>query len=294
MIAEASHLRALEARYQREASRRRHSASTRRSRFLPRALGALVVATLLTSGLAGQQPETGFIDRTTEVAGQTYRYQVYIPATYAARESWPVILFLHGAGERGSDGLLQTTVGLGPAVRRNPARYPAIVVFPQVPADSQWSGGPAQAALSALRQTMTEYRGDPARVYLTGLSMGGRGSWYLAYRNPDLFAAVIPICGWATASSFDRPFDPVVPADSGAALPALARRLQRLPIWIFHGEADPVVPVSASREAAAALEAVNADVKYTELLGLGHNSWDAAYGSDELVRWLFAQRRTDR
>jgi predicted peptidase len=234
---------------------------------------------------------TGFLDRAVTVAGVTYRYQVYVPSNYSTAEAWPVILFLHGAGERGSDGLLQTTVGLGPAIRRDPSRYPAIVVFPQVPADSLWAGGPAQMAVAALKQTLAEFRTDPDRAYLTGLSMGGRGTWYVAYRNPELFAAVAPICGWVTGIAFDRAFDPVVPRDSGDALPALARRLRRVPIWIFHGEVDAVVPVSGSREPAAALQAVNADVRYTELLGINHNSWDAAYGSAEFTRWLFAQRR---
>ncbi|MBI2073031.1 MAG: dienelactone hydrolase family protein [Gemmatimonadetes bacterium] len=249
------------------------------------------VAAMPAAPIAAQPVQTGFLDRVITVAGQTYRYQVYVPARYSATEAWPVILFLHGAGERGSDGLLQTTVGLGPAIRRNATRYPAIVVFPQVPADSLWSGIPAQMALAALRQTMADFGTDPARLYLTGLSMGGRGTWYLAYRNPDLFAAVAPICGWVIPVPFDSRFDPVVPVDSGPALPALARRLQRVPIWIFHGEVDRVVPVAGSRDPAAALGAANADVRYTELLGVDHNAWDAAYGSDEFVRWLFAQRR---
>ena len=248
------------------------------------------VVTLLAAPAAAQRQETGFLDRVITAAGRAYRYQVYVPAAYTASEAWPVILFLHGAGERGSDGLLQTSVGLGPAIRRDRARYPAIVVFPQAPADSQWVGVPAQTALAALRQTLAEYRTDPDRIYVTGLSMGGHGVWYVAYRNPDLFAAAVPVCGWVSGA-LDRGFDAVVAADSGAALPALARRLRRLPIWIFHGEVDAVVPVAASREPAAALRAVGSEVRYTELLGLNHNSWDAAYASPEFVGWLFAQRR---
>ncbi|MDH3497687.1 MAG: alpha/beta hydrolase-fold protein [Gemmatimonadota bacterium] len=246
---------------------------------------------LLAGPVAAQRVETGFLDRTVTMAGQRHRYQVYVPAEYSAATTWPVILFLHGAGERGTDGLLQTSVGLAPAIRSAPDRYPAIVVMPQVPPDSLWSGTPAEVALIALRQTMDEFTVDPDRVYLTGLSMGGHGTWYLAYRNPDLFAAVVPICGWIPDVPRFRGSVPVVPADSGPPLPALARRLARTPIWIFHGEMDPVVPVSGSREPAAALKAVSGDVRYTEFLGLGHNSWDATYGSDAFTRWLFAQRR---
>ena len=246
---------------------------------------------LLAGPVSTQHVDTGFLDRTVTVAGHSYRYQVYVPADYLTKATWPVILFLHGAGERGTDGLLQTTVGLGPAIRRAPKRFPALVVLPQAPADSQWVGTSAGMALAALTQTMGEFHVDRDRVYLSGLSMGGHGTWYLAYRHPELFAAVAPICAWVEDFPQSRGSVPVVPPDSGAAMPALARRLAKTPIWIFHGEMDAVVPVGGSREAAAALKAVSADVRYTEYLGLNHNSWDATYASDEFLRWLFAQRR---
>lgn len=246
---------------------------------------------LLAIVLQGPRVETGFLDRNITVAGRSYHYQVYVPADYQSKPSWPAILFLHGAGERGDDGLLQTNVGLAPAIRKNPSRYPAIVVFPQVPRDSQWVGAPADMAVAALQQTMKEFKVDPKRLYLTGLSMGGHGTWYVAYRNPDLFAAVVPICGWVREFGFFKGSVPVVPGDSAAVMPNLVQRLAKTPIWIFHGEVDQVVNVNGSREPAAALKAAGADVRYSELLGLDHNSWDAAYGSDEFVRWLFAQHR---
>ena len=102
--------------------------------------------TLLLTLLAVQRVETGFLDRSITVAGRSYRYQVYVPADYQSKSSWPAILFLHGAGERGDDGLLQTNVGLAPAIRQNPSRYPAIAIFPQVPRDSQWVGAPGDMA----------------------------------------------------------------------------------------------------------------------------------------------------
>ena len=237
--------------------------------------------------------ETGFLDRSVDVGGSSYHYQVYVPYSYTPSQRWPVILFLHGIGERGRDGLLQTQGGLGAAIRQNPSRYPAIVVFPQVPPDSLWVGVPAQAAMAALDKTTREFQTDSDRVYLTGLSMGGNGSWYLAYRNPSRFAALAPICGWVT------PFSPwfhnaqtVVPGDSTSPFEALARRLSRVPIWIFHGEEDNAVPVSQSRQAAAALSSVGAAVQFTELQGIGHNAWDAAYGSTKFSTWLFQQRRS--
>src|SRR5438045_7171976 len=238
-----------------------------------------------------QQVQTGFLDRSITVSGKSYHYQGYVPAGYASKPTWPAILFLHGAGERGDDGLLQTNVGLAPAIRQNPSRYPAIVVFPQVPRDSQWVGTPADMAVTALQQTMREFHVDPTRVYLTGLSMGGHGTWYIAYRHPEMFAAVVPICGWLREVALFRGSVPVIPGDRAQVMTWLAQRLGKVPIWIFHGEVDQVVNVNGSREPAAALKAAGADVRYTELLGLNHNAWDAAYGSDEFVKWLFAQQR---
>ena len=241
--------------------------------------------------IATMQVQTGFLDRTVTVAGTAFHYQVYVPADYASKPTWPAILFLHGAGERGSDGLLQTSVGLAPAIRQNPSRYPAIVVFPQVPLDSLWVGMPADMAVAALQQTMREFHVDPKRVYLTGLSMGGNGTWYIAYRHPELFAAVVPICGWIRDFPQFHGSQPVVPGDSAQIMPLLVQKLGKTPIWIFHGEVDQVVNVNGSREPAAALKAAGADVRYTEMLGLNHSAWDAAYGSDEFVKWLFAQQR---
>ena len=253
-------------------------------------LAAIAVITLPWHEASAQRVETGFLNRVATVGDRSFRYQVYVPADYASRTDWPVILALHGAGERGSDGMLQTTVGLAPAVRKEPNRYPAIIVFPQVPTDSAWAGGPADAAMMALRQTMSEYRVDADRVYLTGLSMGGRGSWYVAYRNPGVFAAVAPICAWITPTPRLSAL-PVVPTDSGPPFAALARQLRDVPIWIFHGEMDRVVPVIGSREPAAAFKEAGSKARYTEYLGTDHNSWDPTYASKEFTDWLFAQRR---
>jgi len=236
--------------------------------------------------------ETGFLDRYVDVEGSSYHYQVYVPLSYKATERWPVILFLHGMGEQGRDGLLQTQVGLAAAIRQHSSRYPAIVIFPQAPEDSLWVGTTARMAMAALSKTMEEFQTDAGRVYLTGLSMGGNGTWYLAYRNPALFAAVVPVCGWVTP--FKRQYqisETVVPASEKAPFEVLATRLARVPIWIFHGEADVSVPVDESRQAAAALTAAGAAVKYTELPGVGHNSWDAAYGSLKFTTCLFQQKQ---
>ena len=232
--------------------------------------------------------QTGFLDRHIVLAGARYPYQVYVPRDYDAAKPWPVVLFLHGAGERGSDGLLQTEVGIGTAIRRNPERFPAIVVLPQAPRDTLWIGAPADAALAALDHACDEFSVDEDRVYLTGLSMGGHGSWLLGYHRADRFAAMLVICGFVG----DRPNRPsVVPSGDGTPYERLAARVKDVPIWIVHGEADSAVSVVESRRMSDALRAVGADVHYTELPGTNHDSWTAAYGSESIVGWLFAQRR---
>ena len=260
-----------------------------------RVIRMTVLLVLLGRALQSQTspPQTGFLDRRVTLAGRSYHYQVFVPFSYSPAQRWPIILFLHGAGERGEDGLLPTQVGLGAAVRKNPGRFPAIIVFPQAPADSLWAGTSAQMAIAALDQTGREFQIDSDRVYLTGLSMGGYGVWYLAYRFPSRFAALVPICGFATVfPAAARLFTPIVPADSGAPYDALARQLRRVPTWIVHGEIDQVVPVEQSRQAAAAFKAAGAPVQYFEVPGTNHDVWDAAYSSPTLITWLFAQHRS--
>jgi predicted esterase/predicted DNA-binding protein (MmcQ/YjbR family) len=240
---------------------------------------------------AGAAAKAGLLARVVDVDGTAYGYRVQLPAGYTPDTAWPVILFLHGSGERGDDGVSQTAVGLGPAARAHPERFPTIIVYPQAPLESRWSGAPARAAMAALRQAMTEFRADPDRVYLTGLSMGGNGAWRLAYEHPGRFAALVPICGWVGAAPVLPGAEAAVPAEDGDPFEALAERLAPVPVWIFHGEEDPAVPVEESRRAAAALEAAGGNVRYTELPGVGHNAWDPAYGSASLAEWLFAQRR---
>src|SRR5690606_27947035 len=173
----AHHARESDVRSRTAATTPRESSMRCRSASLAGAIAALLAAPV--SGQSDQEVQTGFLDRVVTVAGRTYPYQVYVPREYAAagERRFPVILFLHGAGERGDDGLAQTEVGLGPALRRHPSRYPAIVVFPQAPRDSAWTGRVAEAAMAALERTEAEFRTDPDRVYLTGISMGGHGTW---------------------------------------------------------------------------------------------------------------------
>ncbi len=215
--------------------------------------------------------ETGFVPKSIEFEGQTYRYAVWVPGDYAPAKRWPVVLFLHGMGESGSDGEFHTTVGLGKAIRGHPERFGALVVMPQLPVDCRWEGPMQDLALATLDATLREYNGDRDRIVLTGLSLGGYGTWLLGGRYPEKFCALLPICGGGN--------------------PADAAKLARLPIWCFHGDADAAVPVERSREMVEAVRAAGGQVRYTELPGVEHNSWDPTYEDPEVIEWMLAQRR---
>ena len=233
-----------------------------------------------------------FVAREVVVDGMTRNYQVFVPAQREGNARPPVILFLHGAGERGSDNQAQLNAGIGPYLRKHAADFPAIVVLPQVPQGGAWRGAHNRAALAALDATTREFGGDPKRTYLTGLSMGGYGTWEIAASQPQRFAAIVPICGAIRPpphSEFAQLR--VTAANEADPYAALAERLRHMPAWMFHGEKDDVVPPTDSRRIFAALKATGADVRYTEFPGVGHFSWDPADNTPELWEWLFAQRR---
>jgi predicted peptidase len=251
----------------------------------------LFLSLLLPAAATGL--ETGFLHRTVEVGSVPYKYQVYVPASYTASKKWPVVLFLHGAGERGADGARQTDIGL-PARIREMKDFPAIVVMPQC-AQGTWWGDPEMEAqtFAALEQTMKEFNGDPERLYLTGLSMGGYGTWAFGYKYPDRFAALVPVCGGVVASRRFLVAPPWHPLSKNPEDPygETASHLTKIPIWAFHGDGDPRVPVTESRQLTDAVKARGGDVRYTEYPGVAHNSWDRAYWEEELLPWLLAQRK---
>ncbi len=226
----------------------------------------------------------GFLCFRIEFEGQVYPYVVYVPPEYDPHRPWPVILFLHGSGERGRDGLKQTEVGIGRAIRLHRSWIPAIVVMPQCPPGRRWDGSMLRMALACVEQTSARYHLDPRRVYLTGLSLGGEGAWRLAAELPDRFAAVVPICGFVGDPRSRPPEDLVV---------RVARRVVHTPIWCFHGGSDPVVTVEQARTITAAIRAAGGQVRYTEIATAGHNVWDRAYNDRRLWQWLFAQRLDD-
>jgi predicted peptidase len=237
--------------------------------------------------------DTGFLDRAVSLGGVTYKYQVFVPANFDPHKKWPLVLFLHGAGERGDNGLLQTDVGIGHAIRKYARDFPFVVVMPQCRADRTWTAREMQAqALAALDESMKEFHGDRERVYLTGISMGGYGTWDLAAKYPGKFAALVPICGGIHGPERFPQLHVSLVDDASVSDPygETARRIGKTPVWIFHGAEDESVPVEESRKMARALEAEHANVRYTEYPGVGHVSWDRAYAEPGLMEWILEQR----
>lgn len=258
---------------------------------------ALFTTFLLAGVLDARAAESGFLDRSVVVGGVEHRYQIYVPRE---RPSGPpsVILALHGGGQYGTDGISQTALGLAHAIRLKPARFQGIVVFPQIPPDGTvgFQGPGGRIALAALDKTITEFSVDKRRVYLTGMSAGGNGAWYLAYHHPDRFAAAVIICGFVgefTGRQSRLQYPPIVPGPADEAYRGIAKRVSKIPIWLFHGDADPTVPVDVSRGMHAALKAEGANVQYVELPGVGHNSWDPAYARSDVIEWLQRQVRAE-
>jgi len=240
------------------------------------------------------EQESRFLERAVTVNDKVYHFRVWLPSHYTKIHHWPVVLFLHGSGERGSDNVLQLTAGLGPALERYEQRYRCIVVFPQCPLNEEWYGEQETQALAALESAIREFHGDRRRVYLTGVSMGGAGTWYMS-RHRRRFAAVIPVCG-EVARQADDPFPTDPPPDIARIVGAkdpyatMAEAIGRTPVWAFHGSDDVVIPVTESRLMVAALEKAGDRVRYTEYKGVGHNCWDRAYAEPELPRWMMTQR----
>lgn len=259
-----------------------------------RALLLLLAMTILSSGCASMSPlpaRGAFLEREVLVDGTTHRYQVFVPARASVQGKPAVILFLHGSGERGNDNRKQAMVGLGPYVRAHADTFPAIVVFPQAPDDSEWNQF-ADVAFAQLDAATQEFGGDIDRTILTGLSMGGYGVWDYAMRAPTRFAALVPVCGGLVHPR--RPsMDVTGVAGKDDPYAYVAERLKDIPTWIFHGAQDDVVLPEYSRKMDAALQASGAkDARFTEFPGANHNSWDPAYSqTPALWDWVFSQKR---
>lgn len=197
-------------------------------------------------------------------------YLLSLPTDYGkTKKRWPLVLFLHGSGESGSDLAKVKVHGL-PKLAESNGPFPFILVSPQCPGRG-WDSTVLNALLDSI---IKEYHVDKDRVYLTGLSMGGYGTWSLAAAHPEKFAAIAPICGGGN------------PADAG--------KLAKLPIWVFHGAKDPTVPLKRSEEMVEALKAAGGNPKFTVYPDAAHDSWTATYNDPEFYKWLLAQKRTRR
>lgn len=195
------------------------------------------------------------------------RYLLYLPPDYGTKDqAWPLVLFLHGAGESGSD-LEKVKIHGPPKLVEGGKDFPFILVSPQCPG----RGWDVAALTALLDEVVNQYKVDRQRVYLTGLSMGGFGTWALAAAHPERFAAIIPICGGGS--------------------PARAARLKDLPIWAFHGAKDPVVPLEQSQVMVDAVNAAGGKVKFTIYPDAAHDSWTATYANPEIYQWLLQHKR---
>lgn len=232
---------------------------------------------------------TGFLNKTLESNGKTYRYVVYVPQAYMPEKAWPMILSLHGAGERGDDGLLQTEVGIGTALRRHPDLYPAIVVMPQCP-KRQFFDAMLDALDQCIERTFEEYTIDRSRVYLTGLSMGGYAAWIWGATKTDVFAALMPICGGGSYMDVKKLCNGGDNPPFGT-LRERVKKLATIPIWAFHGTDDLSVPPQRSEQIVKLVREAGGNVQYTVFPDTAHNSWDKAYAHEEAVKWLFEQRK---
>ena len=225
----------------------------------------------------------------------TLRCRILTPVNYSPSKKYPLVVFLHGSGEKGNDNEKQLTWGADIFLDSlNRSRYPAIILFPQCPVNESWAntirteikdslGGfrldtlarpkkTTQLLLNFIDTLAASGGIDKNRIYIGGLSMGGFGTFEILWRRPDLFAAAIVICGGGTPEK-------------------VSRYAPKLPIWVFHGDADAIVPVSNSRIMVTALKSAKMTVTYTEYPGVNHDSWKNAFAEPKLMDWIFSQKK---
>ena len=248
------------------------------------------------------QRETGFLRRSVTLRLTTIDYRVYIPVGYDPAKKYPVLLYLHGRSARGNDNEKQIGgAHLGSVIQlfdmKQPERYRSfIAVFPQT--QGSWFGDPAEDAIKALDQTVREFNGDPQRIYLAGLSLGGYGSWYLAAKYPNKFAAMVALGGGVVTpgaqplASLKSLMSAEMFALYSAPDPyaAFAKAVGRTPVWIFHGGQDDTIDVNEARKLAAALKAAGGTVKYTEYPEEKHFIADRVFTEAEFWKWLMVQK----
>lgn len=250
------------------------------STFRRGAFAASLVAAVVISGGLNPRPaagadaaKTGFLNKTFQNAdGSTSPYVVFVPHDYDGTKEYPVILFLHGSGETKGGKKQPVEVGIGPAVKTREKTFPFIAVFPQSEKRT-WKADSddGRRAVAILDRVMKDYKVDPNRQYLTGLSMGGFGTWSLAAAYPDRWAAIAPVCGGGD--------------------PATAEKIKGLPCWAFVGDQDNPRLVAGVRDMVTALEKAGGKPRFQEYKWVGHDSWDPAYATNELYTWMLQQKK---
>ena len=249
-------------------------------------LSIFLAALCLGVGLQAQdKPQDKLLTRHSFERPVTLRadYLLFLPKGYepGSEKRWPLILFLHGAGERGTNVWQVDVHGPTKYIAEHPD-FPFIVVSPQCPAEEVWSN---EVLLGLLDEVSAHHKVDPQRVYLTGLSMGGFGTWGLALAHPERFAAAAPICGGGS-------IEDVLLAQHGFTSTQTKAALKGLPIWAFHGGKDTVVPPGESERMVQALKGFGAgEVKLTLYPEASHNSWAQTYSQPELYQWLLEHKR---
>lgn len=194
------------------------------------------------------------------------QYLIYLPKDYdETKNNYPLVLFLHGAGERGEDIEKVKVHGL-PRLVNEGRQFPFIIVSPQCPDDKIWD---ANTLIALLDNVEANYRVDKNKIYITGLSMGGYGTWLLAIAQPNRFAAIAPVCGWSN--------------------PVEICKLSKMPIWVFHGAKDVVVPIISEELLVERLKSCGSDIKFTVYPEANHDAWTETYNNDELYKWMLEQ-----
>jgi predicted peptidase len=235
--------------------------------------GSVLLVGIVTVLTGGGSPQTGFLDRVYRSPdGHEAKYVVFIPHAYDRTKACPTILYLHGSGSSGTDGRAQVQGSLAGAIRKREKDFAFIAVFPQSH-ETNWraESKDGKRAIAILDQVARDFRVDAERVYLTGISMGGQGTWSLAAAYPERWAAIVPICHGGD--------------------PKTVGKFKDLACWCFHGDADEVIPVAQSREMIRALKKAGGQPLYHEYPGVGHNAWDLTYANPDLYEWLLLQKR---
>ena len=211
---------------------------------------------------------------------------LHLPAGSPPPGGWPVLLFLHGAGECGDDGRAQTTVGLGPALTSHPERWPFLAVLPQKPPGGEWEDH--VETLHALVARAGAHGGSSSPPILSGISHGGHGAWAIAALDPGRWSALVPLCGylgrWPADGGMDWQADRAPERTA-----ALAASLGSLPSWAVHGEQDPAIPVEQTVAIVGALQAAGNDAHLTLLPGVLHDCWVPAFDDPALPAWMARQ-----